>query len=144
MKIQMKYLLTATVVLVAFLLVLFKYWDFGVGKINALSTILDLPILLPEAHRFKIRMATNSTTGDESTRVAFYVNGTKRHERELQPGWTDVEFDVPASGLNVGNNVVAVEAELAAHHAGADTLKPLPQGGEVGVAFGAMWLGFPR
>lgn len=28
-------------------LILFKYWDFGADKINTLSNILDLPILLP-------------------------------------------------------------------------------------------------
>lgn len=28
-------------------LILFKYWDFGAGKINTLVNILDLPVLLP-------------------------------------------------------------------------------------------------
>jgi hypothetical protein len=103
-----------------------------------------VPILLPEAHRFKMRTATNSAKGDPPQTVSWYVNGVKRHTQELAPGWHDVQFNVPLSGINVGNNVVAVEAELAPHRTGENTLKPLPKGGDVGVAFGAIWVGFPR
>lgn len=66
-----------------------------------------VPLLLPEAHRFTLPVAP--ATPGTTARVRVRVNGAVVAERDVG-AWTDLTFDVPADGLRVGENVLAVEA----------------------------------
>jgi hypothetical protein len=101
-----------------------------------------VPILLPEAHSFTLRLGSNGLAGGAPEAVTIAMNGEVLLERELSPGWTEMTFVAAAADLAVGSNVLTVSAALHAHYDGS--LPANPRGGEVGVAVGPLWVGFPR
>ncbi len=96
-----------------------------------------VPILLPEAHRFRIRV---SSGGAQRKEASFLVNGVVYATKEVTRRWTKVEFDVPEDGLIVGENTIEIRSEIGAASQGLNALKTQS---DVGVAVGPMWVGYP-
>ena len=116
-----------------------------------------VPLFMPEAHRFSVRVSPNLGPGEAPVRVRVRFNDTVYLERELggaagrPPGWTELAFEVPASGIEVGTNELAIEVEPTAYrldqwkYVGRN--KPLPRAPkerEVGVAVRELFISYPR
>ncbi len=100
-------------------------------------------IILPEAHRITWPLAPNAQDAAHPLEVVVRWNGHEYVRRMLLPGWTDVTFDVPASNVNVGMNVIEIEAALAPPYKYSKTPPPPKDASKVGVAIGPLTIGFP-
>ena len=100
-------------------------------------------IILPEAHRITWPLAPNAANASNPLEVIVRWNGHEYVRRKLSPGWNNVTFDVPASNVKVGMNVIEVEAGLAPHRKAPQTPPPPKGNPPVGVAIGPLTIGFP-
>ncbi len=115
-----------------------------------------VPLFMPETHRFSIQILPNIGPDNSPVQVKLRLNGKVYAEREftLQPGqkpaWTELTFEVPRAGFNIGNNELTIEATPRAYELDAwsqtASYKPPPppaRNAKAGVAVGPMVITYP-
>lgn len=108
-----------------------------------------VPLYLGVPHRFTVPVFANAGQG-QTVRVKVRFNGAIQIDRELGPGWHQLDFDVAPPILHTGMNELEIEAEPRPHALGPDPknpralwLPPDPKGRPVGAAVGQITIAYP-
>ena len=114
---------------------------------TAPSAGLLVPLFVAnEARTFSLEVLPNGAGDGNPARVEVLLNGVSYVDKELEPGWSRVEFTVPPEGLERGLNLLEARSTPRPYAPSGNPqgrLPPHPRGAEVGVAVYNLLLGYP-